>query len=252
VQIALHTDHCRASQLDSFLIPVLEESVRHRASSGRPLFNSQMFDGSDLAIDENLDISARLLERTSAADVILEIEIGVVGATGPDGVHSGGTLTRPDEFVEVAQRLGVGERGRYILAPAFGNVHGIARAAGQGIDTAVLQRGQEALRRAVGLQSPLFLAFHGGSGSSTEVIRESIRHGVVKFNVDTDTQYAFSGAIADYVQEHHPQMVGVGDVAASKAAFDTRAYLRNAEIRMATQVQTVCENVLSAGRSLGR
>jgi fructose-bisphosphate aldolase, class II len=253
VQIALHTDHCRQPLLDTFLVPLLNESMRSRAKRGRPIFNSQMFDGSDLPIGENLDISARLLELTAAADVVLEIEVGVVGdAASRSATFDGSALTQPEHFIEVVERLGSGERGQYILAPGFGNVHGIATDVEQRIDIEVLRRGQEALQRTLGLRDPLYLAFHGGSGCSKEVIRESIRHGVVKFNVDSDTQYAFSRAIAGYVHQNYQPMTGADDIRPLKSVFDTRTYLRDAEIAMAEQVRSVCESVRSAGRSIGR
>ena len=253
IQIALHTDHCRVQQLDAFMLPLLDASSRHRTKAGRPLFNSQMFDGSDLPINENVDISAQLLKRTSAAEVVLEIEVGVVGRSGTnEDASSLKALTQPSDFVLVAQRLGTGERGLYILAPAFGNVHGVSSTLpGQKVDPGILLRGQEAVRLSLGAKRPLYLAFHGGSGSTTDVIRESIRHGVVKFNVDTDTQFSFSQAVARYVLDNQAQMLGTNDSPASKTAFDTRTYTHNGETAMAEKVQAICVSLLSAGRSIG-
>jgi fructose-bisphosphate aldolase class II len=252
IQIALHTDHCPFAQLDSFFIPLLDASSSYREVNGRPLFNSQMFDGSDLPLNDNLRISSHLLEQASSLDVVLEIEVGVVGrhGGGQDQLETG-SFTSPGDFIEVVRSLGDSDRGQYLLAPAFGNVHGPS-AGKHRIEIDVLRQGQAAVSGSLQTSNPVQLAFHGGSGCSTDLIREAIKCGVVKFNVDTDTQYAYSHALAEYMREHYSDVVGEVDTPPLKAAFDSRSYGRRGEVSMAAKVREICERTGSAGHSIGR
>jgi fructose-bisphosphate aldolase, class II len=246
VLVALHTDHCPPDQLDAFLRPLLAESVERHGRGGRPLFNSQMFDGSSLPLEENLGISAELLEECARAGIVLEVECGVVG--GAEDAVSGEALdhrrlyTTADDLLRVAEVLGTGERGRYLLAATFGNVHGLYAPGKVQLRPEILREGQEALA-AVHSGARFQYVFHGSSGSSDNEIKEAVSYGVVKVNVDTDMQYAFTQAIAGHVQTH-----GVSE----KEHFDPRSWGQVAEAAMAKTVAEKCALLGSAGRSLAR
>src|SRR5512144_641289 len=199
IYVALHTDHCTADKLDKFVIPLVEETERRRAA-GRPnLFNSHMFDGSALPLTQNLDIAVKLLERFRRSDLVLEIEAGVVGGE-EDGVKataSAKLYTTPEDTLEVARRLNAIEGARYLLAATFGNVHGVYKPGHVRLKPSILKDCQEAVVRAFGPDARFYLVFHGGSGSDLRDIHEALDYGVVKMNIDTDMQYAFTRAIAD-------------------------------------------------------
>jgi fructose-bisphosphate aldolase, class II len=242
VRIALHTDHCPPEQADSFIRPLLAESARRRATGEEPLFQSHMFDGSTLPLDENLRRSAELLEECARLGLLLEVECGVVGGAEDDvsgeGAGRDELYTTTEDLMRVASVLGTGERGRYLLAATFGNVHGLYTPGGVNLHPEILRDGQEALA-AAHPGARFQYVFHGSSGSSDEELRAAVSFGVVKVNLDTDAQYAFTRAIADHVAG------GVED----KAAFDPRAWGAKAEAAMAARVAAACEQLGSAGRS---
>jgi fructose-bisphosphate aldolase class II len=242
VRIALHTDHCPPEQADSFIRPLLAESARRRATGEEPLFQSHMFDGSTLPLDENLRRSAELLEECARLGLLLEVECGVVGGAEDDvsgeGAGRDELYTTTEDLMRVASVLGTGERGRYLLAATFGNVHGLYTPGGVNLRPEILRDGQEALA-AAHPGARFQYVFHGSSGSSDEELRAAVSFGVVKVNLDTDAQYAFTRAIADHVAG------GVED----KAAFDPRAWGAKAEAAMAARVAAACEQLGSAGRS---
>ena len=251
VLIALHTDHCRAEHLDELVRPLLAESLKRRDRGESPLFHSHMFDGSNLPLEENLRIASELLEDCRAADVLLEIEIGVVGGE-EDGIVGGGPserlYTTPADALAVAEALGTGERGRYLLAATFGNVHGHYAPGHVQLRPALLGELQEAAADRYGGARFQFV-FHGGSGSTAAEISEAVSHGVVKMNVDTDAQYAFTRAAAGHMFENYSGVLkvdGVGD----KRAYDPRSWGRKAESAMADRVAEACRQLGSAGRSL--
>jgi fructose-bisphosphate aldolase class II len=244
VSIAVHTDHCPPDQVDTFLRPLL---------AGGRLFNSMMFDGSSLPLDDNLRIASGLLAEAAAAGVVLELECGVVGGE-EDGVSgdapaSERLYTTSDDLLRVADALGTGDRARYLLAATFGNVHGLYAPGSVKLRPELLGEGQRALA-AAHPGARFQYVFHGSSGSSDEDIRAAIAHGVVKINIDSDTQYAFTRAIADHVFVNYSGVVradgGVGD----KKAFDPRAWGKRAEQAMARRVAEACELFGGAGRSL--
>jgi fructose-bisphosphate aldolase, class II len=254
VLIALHTDHCPPDKLDRFLRPLLAESVERRARGEEPLFGSHMFDGSSLPLEENLAIAAELLEQCAAADVILEVECGVVGGE-EDGVSAEGTpreklYTTTEDLLRVADVLGTGEKGRYLLAATFGNVHGVYAPGHVKLRPTVLRDGQEALVAAYGADASFDYVFHGGSGSAPEEITKAVGYGVVKLNVDTDMQYAYSRAIAGHMFENYDGVLKVDGGTGDKKAFDPRVWGRKGEEAMAARVAQACENLHSAGRSL--
>jgi fructose-bisphosphate aldolase class II len=200
IYVALHTDHCLKDKLEKFVLPLVEETEKRRAA-GRPnLFTGHMFDGSNLSLKENLDTSVKLLERFAKNDLVLEIETGAVGGEEDDvvGEHAAKLYTTPEETLEVARRLNpVG--GRYLLAATFGNVHGVYKPGHVKLKPGVLKQCQDAVVKEHGEDARFYLVFHGGSGSRQEEIHESLDYGVVKMNVDTDMQYAFTRAVAGRV-----------------------------------------------------
>jgi fructose-bisphosphate aldolase, class II len=250
--VALHTDHCQAKNLDKFVIPLIEETERRRAA-GRPnLFNSHMFDGSDIPLKENLDIAVQLLERCHKDDIILEIEVGVVGGEedGVKGEASGKMYTTPDDMLETARRLNTVKGARYLVAATFGNVHGVYKPGHVKLKPTVLRDGQQALEQAHGKEGRFYLVFHGGSGSALGEIHEAIEYGVVKMNIDTDMQYAFTRAIADHMMKNYDGVLMVDGEMGSKKAYDPRSYLALGEGAMAERVKRAARELKSVGTTL--
>jgi fructose-bisphosphate aldolase class II len=246
VRVALHTDHCPPEHVDEFLRPLLDASREW----GEPLFNSHMFDGSTLPLEKNLAIAAELLDECRELGIVLEIECGVVGGE-EDGI--GGDVdadrlyTTTQDLMRVAEALGTGERGRYLLAATFGNVHGVYAPGHVELRPEILKAGQDALA------GPRFAyVFHGASGTSAEQLAEAISYGVVKVNVDTDLQYAFTRAVADHVLTHYDGVLRVDGGIGDKRAYDPRAWGSRGEESMAARVVQACRELGSAGRSLGR
>jgi fructose-bisphosphate aldolase class II len=243
--VALHTDHCPPEHVDGFLRPLLDAS-RER---GEPLFNSHMFDGSTLPLEENLRISADLLDECRELGIVLEIECGVVGGE-EDGI--GGDVdaerlyTTTEDLLRVPEVLGTGERGRYLLAATFGNVHGVYAPGHVKLRPEILKAGQEALagRR-------FAYVFHGSSGTAPEQLSEAISYGVVKVNVDTDLQYAFTRAVAGHVLANYDGVLRVDGGIGDKRAYDPRAWGSKGEESMAARVVQACRELGSAGRRLG-
>jgi fructose-bisphosphate aldolase class II len=252
VLIGLHTDHCPPDKLDGFLKPLLAESLERRQGGGQPLFQSQMFDGSTLPLEENMKIASALLEQCARADVVLEVECGVVGGE-EDGLRAEGPrerlYTTTEDLLRVAEVLGTGERGRYLLAATFGNVHGVYAPGNVKLRPRVLAEGQQALA-AAHPGAHFQYVFHGGSGSAPEEISEAVSYGVVKMNIDSDTQYAFTRAVADHVFTNYDGVVKVDGGVGRKQAYDPRTWGREADAAMAGRVARACEKLGSAGRSL--
>jgi fructose-bisphosphate aldolase, class II len=253
VTVALHTDHCPPAQVDTFLRPLLAESRARHERGERPLFNSQMFDGSTLPLEDNLRLSSELLEECAAAGVVLELECGVVGgeedAISAAGVPAERLYTTTDDLLRVADELGAGERGRYLLAATFGNVHGVYAPGHVELRPEILREGQEALARAHP-GARFQYVFHGSSGSSDAEIRAAISYGVVKINIDSDVQYALTRAIADHVLVNYSGVLKVDGGIGDKKAYDPRAWGKRAEAAMAERVAAACELFGSSGRSL--
>ncbi len=254
IYVALHTDHCQSKLLDRFVIPLIEETERRRAA-GRPnLFNSHMFDGSELPLRKNLEIAKALLERCHRNELILEIETGVVGGE-EDGVSGEGApaeklYTTKEDMLAVAETLNSVKGARYLLAATFGNVHGVYKPGHVKLRPSILKQGQEAVEKAYGKDARLYLVFHGGSGSGVDEIHETLDYGVVKMNVDTDTQYAFTRPIADHMLRNYDGVLKVDGEVGSKKAYDPRVYLSLAEASMAEQVKKVVKTLRGEGTSL--
>ena len=234
ITIALHTDHCAKQYLDEWARPLLAHEADQVARGQEPTFQSHMWDGSTVPLKENLDIAEELLDKSQKAHTVLEIEIGAVG--GEEDGHSAEIneklYSTPEDGLEVARRLGLGERGRYMAAFTFGNVHGAA-----GIVD--FPNGK-----------PFELVFHGGSGSRPEEIAEAVSYGVIKMNIDTDTQYAFTRPIADHVFENYDKVLKIDGEVGEKKFYDPRSWGRKAEDSMSARVVEACRQLGSAGKAL--
>ena len=252
VNIALHTDHCPKDKLDGYMRPLVKISQERVARGLDPLFQSHMWDGSAVPLDENLDIASGLLDECAKAHIIMEMEIGVVGGEedGIVGEMNEKLYTTPDDALAVAERLGLGERGRYILAATFGNVHGVYKPGDVKLRPEVLKEIQDAVGAKYGKEKPFDLVFHGGSGSALEEIREGISYGVVKMNVDTDTQYAFTRPVAGHMFTNYDGVLKVDGDVGRKKAYDPRAWGKAGEQGMADRVVHACEDLLSVGHRL--
>ena len=257
VNIALHTDHCPKDKLDGFVRPLLKISQERVANGEKPLFQSHMWDGSAVPLEENLKIAAELLEEARKAKVVLEIEVGVVGGEedGVDNEINEKLYTTAEDFIRTVEVLGTGEKGRYLLAATFGNVHGVYKPGNVKLRPSILHEGQEAVAHKLSLapgSKPLNLVFHGGSGSLLEEIHEALDYGVVKMNVDTDTQYAFTRPIADHMFKNYDGVLKVDGEVGNKKLYDPRSYGKSAEAGMAARVVEACEHLRSAGTSLSK
>jgi fructose-bisphosphate aldolase, class II len=255
VNVALHTDHCPKDKLGTFVRPLIALSQERVDRGEEPLFQSHMWDGSAVPLEENLAIAEELLEQCAKARLVLEIEIGVVGGEEDGVAHeiNEKLYTTSEDFERTVRVLGAGNRGRYLLAATFGNVHGVYKPGNVQLRPTVLKTGQEVAARVLGQpegSKPFDLVFHGGSGSALEEIRESLSYGVVKMNVDTDMQYAFTRAITDHVFRRYDGVLKIDGEVGDKKAYDPRTYLKAAEQSMAARVTTACEDLLSAGRAL--
>jgi len=252
VNIALHTDHCPKNKLDTYMRPLVALSQERVARGEEPLFQSHMWDGSAVPLAENLAIASELLDECARARVIMEMEIGVVGGEedGVVGEINEKLYSTVDDALAVAEVLGLGERGRYILAATFGNVHGVYKPGHVTLRPSVLNDIQEAVGAKYGKDKPFDLVFHGGSGSALTEIREAISYGVVKMNVDTDTQYAFTRPVAGHMFTHYDGVLKIDGEVGEKKAYDPRSYGKAGEAGMAARVVEACEDLMSAGKHL--
>jgi fructose-bisphosphate aldolase, class II len=255
ITVALHTDHCPKDKLDTYVRPLLKISQQRVAERRNPLFQSHMWDGSAVPIDANLDIARELLREAAAAKIILEIEIGVVGGEEDGVAHeiNEKLYTTPEDFEKTIEALGAGEHGKYLLAATFGNVHGVYKPGNVKLRPDVLAEGQTVAAAKLGLPSgskPFDFVFHGGSGSLKSEIEEALRYGVVKMNVDTDMQYAFTRQIAGHMFTNYDGVLKIDGEVGNKKAYDPRGYLKKAEASMSERVVESCKDLHSAGRSV--
>jgi fructose-bisphosphate aldolase class II len=252
VNIALHTDHCPKDKLDGFVRPLLEISAERVARGENPLFQSHMWDGSAVPLTENLEIAKELLAKTAAAKIVLEIEVGVVGGE-EDGVANEineKLYTTVEDGLATVEALGTGENGHYITALTFGNVHGVYKPGAVKLRPEILKEIQDQVGAKVGKERPFDLVFHGGSGSTLEEIRAAVDYGVIKMNVDTDTQYAFTRPAAGHMFSNYDGVLKVDGEVGNKKAYDPRAWGKLAEEGMAKRVGEACESLRSTGTSL--
>lgn len=252
VLIALHTDHCQPKKVDSFLKPLIEATAKRRAAGLGNLFQSHMFDGSELPLEENIKISQELLKLCAENEIVLEVEAGVVGGE-EDGVdHSDmpadKLYTTPEDMLAVYEALN--GLGKYIFAATFGNVHGSYKPGAVKLRPEILKQGQEAVIAKHGKEAEFDLVFHGGSGSELSQIRETLDYGVIKMNIDTDTQYAFTRPVVDHVMKNYDGCLKIDGEVGAKKLYDPRAYLKKAEENMAARLGEACEDLLSTGKTL--
>jgi fructose-bisphosphate aldolase class II len=252
VNIALHTDHCPLDKLPGFMEPLLAISQERVAKGLEPLFQSHMWDGSAVPLEENLDIAEKMLEACVKARIILEIEIGVVGGEedGIEASHDAKLFSTVEDGLATAKKLGLGERGRYMVAATFGNVHGVYKPGNVVLTPSILNDIQIAVGKEYGVEKPFDLVFHGGSGSLLSEIRESLDYGVVKMNIDTDTQYAYTRPIADHMFVHYNGVLKIDGDVGNKKQYDPRAYGKAAEKGMADRVKLACEDLRSVGTKM--
>ncbi|HEY1706064.1 MAG TPA: class II fructose-bisphosphate aldolase [Trebonia sp.] len=256
VNIALHTDHCPKDKLDGYMRPLIDISAERVNKGQEPLFQSHMWDGSAVPLKENLQIAAELLAKCAKAKIVMEAEIGVVGGEedGVVGEINEKLYTTPEDALATAEALGTGERGRYLLAATFGNVHGVYKPGHVRLRPPVLKEIQDAVGAKYGAGSgadkPFDLVFHGGSGSALEEIREAIGYGVVKMNVDTDTQYAFTRPVAGHMLANYDGVLKVDGEVGNKKFYDPRTWGKAAEAGMTARIVRACEDLLSAGTKL--
>ena len=256
VNIALHTDHCPKDKLDGFVRPLIAASTERVKAGGLPIFQSHMWDGSAVPLAENLTIAQDLLEKCRAANIILEIEVGVVGGE-EDGVENAindKLYSTPEDAIATVRALGAGEKGYYMTALTFGNVHGVYKPGNVKLRPEVLQAAQEAAAAELGLPAgskPFHLVFHGGSGSLPQEISDAVDFGVVKMNVDTDTQDAFTRQVAAWMMKNYDGVLKVDGEVGNKKQYDPRAWGKEAEAAMAARVVEACQNLRSAGTHQG-
>src|SRR5689334_10508996 len=253
VNIALHTDHCPKDKLDGFVRPLLAASTERVKAGGTPWFQSHMWDGSAVPLDENLEIARELLAACQAAHVILEIEVGVVGGEedGVEGKIDEKLYSTPQDAIATARALGTGEHGYYMTALTFGNVHGVYKPGNVKLRPEILKAAQEAVHKEFDTadDKPFHLVFHGGSGSAPEEIAAAVDYGVVKMNIDTDTQYAFTRPVAGFMFANYDGVLKIDGEVGNKKAYDPRAWGKSAEEGMAKRVVQACEDLRSAGTS---
>ncbi len=252
VQIALHTDHCVKKNLDSWVRPLLALEAEQVKKGLNPTFQSHMFDGSDIPLEENLVIAAELLELSQAARTILEIEVGVVG--GEEDGHvaeiNEKLYTTAEDGLATVRALGAGEKGRYLTALTFGNVHGVYKPGAVKLRPSILADIQKAVGAEIGKESPFDLVFHGGSGSTAEEIAEAVDNGVIKMNIDTDTQYAYTRPVAGHMLANYDGVLKIDGEIGNKKQYDPRAWSKLAEAGMAARIVEACQQLRSAGTKI--
>ncbi len=252
VNIALHTDHCPKDKLDGYVRPLLALSKKRVEAGLAPLFQSHMWDGSAETLADNLSIAQELLEQARAAKIILEVEITPTGGE-EDGVSheiNDSLYTTVDDAIRTAEALGLGEKGRYLLAASFGNVHGVYKPGNVVLRPELLKELNEGVAAKFGKGSPFDFVFHGGSGSTEAEIRTALENGVVKMNIDTDTQYAFTRPVADHMFKNYDGVLKVDGEVGNKKTYDPRTWGKLAEASMSARVVEACGNLRSTGTKI--
>jgi len=252
VFVALHTDHCQPGKVDGFLRPLIAETARRREAGLPNLYQSHMLDASELPLKENMELSQELLKLCAENEIILEVEAGVVGGE-EDGVdHSDQPAeklyTTPEDMLEVYEALN--GLGRYLFAATFGNVHGSYKPGAVKLRPDILKMGQEAVIAKYGKKAEFDLVFHGGSGTPQEQIQETLAYGVVKMNIDTDTQYAFTRPVVDHMMTNYEGVLKIDGEIGNKKVYDPRSYLKKAEAAVAERLGQACDELLSTGKSI--
>jgi len=252
VLIALHTDHCQPGKVDGFLKPLIAETARRREAGLPNLFQSHMLDASELPLKENLELSVELLKLCAANEIILEVEAGVVGGE-EDGVDNSDQpaeklYTSPEDMVAVYEALN--GLGRYMFAATFGNVHGSYKPGAVKLRPEILKEGQEAVVAKYGKDAAFDLVFHGGSGTPEDQLRETLEYGVVKMNIDTDTQYAFTRPVIDHMMKNYDGVLKIDGEVGVKKVYDPRSYLKAGEMGVVNRMSEACDDLYSTGKTI--
>ncbi|MET9846038.1 class II fructose-bisphosphate aldolase [Streptomyces ossamyceticus] len=252
ITVALHTDHCPKDKLDGYVRPLLAVSEERVARGANPLFQSHMWDGSAETLADNLEIAQELLARAAAAKIILEVEITPTGGEEDGVTHeiNDSLYTTVDDAIRTAEALGLGEKGRYLLAASFGNVHGVYKPGNVVLRPDLLKELNEGVAARFGKESPFDFVFHGGSGSTEDEIRTALENGVVKMNIDTDTQYAFTRPVAAHMFQNYDGVLKVDGEVGNKKTYDPRTWGKLAEAGMAARIVEACNNLRSAGTKI--
>ena len=252
VTVALHTDHCAKQNIDSWVRPLLELEAEKVKAGRNPFFQSHMWDGSAVPLEENLEIAKELLSLSQKANTILEIEIGVVGGEedGVVGEINEKLYTTTEDALKTVEALGLGENGRYLTALTFGNVHGVYKPGHVKLRPELLGQIQAEVGAKVGKESPFDLVFHGGSGSTAEEIATAVSHGVIKMNIDTDTQYAFTRPVVTHMFTNYDGVLKIDGEVGNKKMYDPRSWGKAAEAGMAARVVEACQQLGSAGKKM--
>jgi fructose-bisphosphate aldolase class II len=253
INIAIHTDHCSKDKLDTYVRPLMAISAE-RVKAGRdPLFQSHMWDGSAVSLAENLQIAEELLKQAQFNKQILEVEIGVVGGEedGVVGEINDKLYSSPEDALATAEALGLGEKGRYMTAFTFGNVHGVYKPGAVKLRPEILKEIQDAVGAKYGRDRPFDMVFHGGSGSSEQEIADAVSYGVIKMNVDTDTQYAFTRPVADWMLKNYDGVLKVDGEVGNKKMYDPRSWGKAAEASMTARIVQACQDLGSVGTHQG-
>lgn len=254
INVVLHTDHCPPDAVDTFMIPLIEESERRVAAGQKPLYQSHMLDASGLPLEENLALSVPVYERMAKIGQIIEIEAGVVGgeedgAAGSDDTPDEDLYTTPEDMVRVYEAMSKVD-GTYMFAATFGNVHGAYKPGAVKLKPGLLKEGQDAIKAKFGADAKFYLVFHGGSGSEKHEIEETLGYGVIKMNVDTDCQYAFTRPVADHIISNYNEVLKIDGEVGNKKKYDPRSYMKAGERGMADRVKEACDDLHATGKSL--
>ncbi|WOQ16397.1 class II fructose-bisphosphate aldolase [Raineyella sp. W15-4] len=249
INVALHTDHCQKDKLDSYVRPLIAVSQERVDAGKEPLFQSHMWDGSAVPLAENLEIAQELLAKAVAARIVLEVEIGVVGGEedGVVGEINEKLYTTPEDALATVEALGLGDKGRYLTALTFGNVHGVYKPGNVKLRPEILKECQDAILAKYGKEKGLDLVFHGGSGSAPQEIADAVSYGVVKMNVDTDTQYAFTRPVVEHMFRNYDGVLKIDGEVGNKKQYDPRTWGKAAEAGMAARVVEACQNLNAVG-----
>ncbi len=257
IPVILHTDHA-ARKLLPWIDGLLDEGEKYYKAHGKPLFSSHMLDLSEEPIEENIETCMKYLERMSKIGMTLEIELGVTGGE-EDGVDntdidSSKLYTQPEEVSYAYEKL-IRISDKFTIAAAFGNVHGVYKPGNVKLMPVILNNSQKYVEEKFNTGSkPLFFVFHGGSGSSQEEIREAISYGVIKMNIDTDTQWACWDGVRKYEEKYHDYLQGQignpeGDDKPNKKYYDPRKWLRNGEESMVERLKTAFTDLNNIDRN---
>lgn len=252
VMIAITTDHCVPDKVEKFLKPLIAEAKRRKEAGLGNLFNGHMFDGSELPMKKNMELSQELLREMAPVGLILEVEAGVVGGE-EDGIDNSDVdhsklYTTPEDMVYVYECLK--DIGRFTLAATFGNVHGVYKPGNVKLTPTILRDGNAAVVAKYGDSAKLDLVFHGGSGSLLTEIHETLEYGVIKMNVDTDCQYHFTRPIVDHVMKNYDGVLRIDGEMGDKKVYDPRSYMKKAEAGMKARVIEACNDLKSTGKTV--